>query len=354
MAVNTKGVYYRANTDALSTVEAQALATADSIPVGPNYIINGGFDIWQRGTNFSSATSPYTADRWQLGRSSSSGASVYQLTGGPTGIQYATRVQRDSGNASTNIIYFAQSLESRDSIPLAGSTVTLSFYAHFGAQFSAASAILGATVIQGTGTNQNLISTGFSGQTTVVATSNVLTSGWQRFTATGIVSTAATQIGVYFSYTPVGTAGANDYFDIAGVQLEAGSYATPFRRNAPSIQAELAACQRFYEKSYDLTTVPGTATTLGEMTFYGTTDGSQNIVTPVQFQVPKRTSSYTLTTYNGSGAAGYADYSRNGASGTLTTILYRNNDKMFHVYCGAGGVFVAANMAFHWTCNAEI
>jgi hypothetical protein len=63
---------------------------------------------------------------------------------------------------------------------------------------------------------------------------------------TGTVASTATQLGVYFTFTPTGTASTNDYYEITGVQLELGSYATTFSRAGGSIQGELANCQRYY------------------------------------------------------------------------------------------------------------
>jgi hypothetical protein len=62
----------------------------------------------------------------------------------------------------------------------------------------------------------------------------------------------------YFAYVP--TAGLS--LDIWGVQLEAGSVATPFTTNTGNPQAELAACQRYYQKSYNTDIAPGTASSL--------------------------------------------------------------------------------------------
>ena len=50
------------------------------------------------------------------------------------------------------------------------------------------------------------------------------------------------------------------------VQLEPGSVATPYERQIYSDQ--LAQCQRYYEKSYDIGTTPGSVTGVGQGQFY--------------------------------------------------------------------------------------
>ena len=85
-----------------------------------------------------------------------------------------------------------------------------------------------------------------------------MTTSWQRFTATGTVASNVTEIGIEAFYTPVGTAGANDYFEITGVQVEIGSVPTAFKRSASgggTIQGELDACSRYYFRNSAATSV---------------------------------------------------------------------------------------------------
>jgi hypothetical protein len=238
------------------------------VPVNANPFLNGAMQIAQRGTSFasstlSSAAASYTLDRWMAFRSSfTSGATVSrQATGDTTNlpfIQYCIRVARDSGNTSTNALWLSQSIESLNSIPYAGKTVNFSFYARAGANYSSASSALSVVLQSGTGTDQNIIQT-WTGGSNIVSQTATLTTTWQRFTYTGSVPSTATELGLYFTETPVGTAGAADYFEVTGVQLEVGSVATPFKTNGATIQGELSACQRYYTR---LNT--GTTTFIGQ------------------------------------------------------------------------------------------
>jgi hypothetical protein len=237
-----------------------------------NAFINGGFDIWQRGTSIASTASPvtgtYTADRFRINQNT--GRTVSRQASSLTGIQYCARVQRDSGNTGTGGINLGSDLESADSYRFAGQTVTFSFYARAGANYSSAASALTIAVVTGTGTDQNSFS-GFTGQSTIIGQTATLTTSWQRFTYTAAVGSNATQIGAQFSYTPVGTAGAADYFELTGVQLELGSVATQFKRSNGSggtIQGELSAAQRYYYRTSGATTYgfagTGTANTTSQ------------------------------------------------------------------------------------------
>lgn len=253
----TQFMYYNDGSSAQWVESRSAIASAGYY--SPNYIINGGFDIWQRGTSFSysSPTIIYTADRWSITNAGGSGTPAFTVsrqTGVPSVTQYAFRFQRNSGSTATTYGYFAYSMESVDSIPLASKQVTLSFYARAGANYSPTSSLITTRIATGTGTDQSINSTGLTGQVNNDF-STTLTSSWQRFSYSITVPSNATQVALQWFAQFTGTAGTNDYFEISGVQLEQGSTATTFRRNANSLQGELAACQRYYYKWQGL--VPG-------------------------------------------------------------------------------------------------
>ena len=244
-----------------STVEQNTGGAVSPYVAGKNFVIGGGFDNWQRGTSFVSTGLAYTADRFQtaLGTMTSGTITTTRQSAGLAGFNYALRFQRNSGATTTGNGYLTYSLDSLNTIALQGKTITVSFYARAGSNYSPSASGLLFVSNTGTGTDEN-INNGYSGQSTIGSTTTTLTTSWQRFSYTYSVSSTAQEIGFYWQYTGVGTAGANDYYDITGVQVEIGSVATPFARAGGTLSGELTACQRYY-----FATFPGdpTSSTFG-------------------------------------------------------------------------------------------
>ena len=224
---------------------------------GRNFALNTDFTIFQRGTSVTPTASggAYTADRWYVTRGSNTSVTVSQQTAGNLSVtpnqafRYFGRVQRTAASTTTSDVAFGQMFETSQVTLLAGQTVTLSGFIRKGANFSATSDALVMSIIEGTGTDQKQMDGGYTGQNTLVSGTKTLTTSWQRFSVTGTIATTSTEITIKFSYTPTGTAGAADYFDIVGVQLELGSVATSWNLAMNTLQGELAACQRYYWRS---------------------------------------------------------------------------------------------------------
>ena len=342
------------------TLVADSAATTglrwQGTPSASNPIINSAMDVWQRGTSFA-ANYAYTADRWQAGRSGGTlNVTVSRQTTSDTTnlpfIQYCARVQRDSGVTTTNTNHFGQNFETVNSIPFVGKTVTLSFYARAGANFSSASSTMTATLANGTGTDQNYLTGQYTNANTVASYNATLTTTWQRFSFNGTVPTNATELAIQFSNVPVGTAGAADYFEITGVQLDIGSVALPFRRAGGTIQGELAACQYYYQKSYRQGTNPATATEFGRfMSSTGTNNSNWNAFSP-KLNATMRVAP-TVTLYDDAGNVG------------KVTTLAQNSTETDNVTASAGyigtgsfGIFMQlssmAGIACHWVAESEL
>jgi hypothetical protein len=246
---------------------------------GKNKIINGAFDVWQRGNSITQTSNQYTADMWRISASTAfptlrtitretftpaeitangfAGASFYlrsTLTtiGSSTGISLNNRIE----NVTT----------------LAGQIATLSFWAKSD-----------STRTQTVDVRQNF---GSGGSTQEIFGSNTFntTTSWQRFTFTiTFPSISGKTIGTGSWIGPNFEQAFADgsVFDLWGVQLEYGSKATPFQTATGTIQGELAACQRYY-----LRTATGTNQVIG----FGSYLSSSLYEASVNFPVEMRTS----------------------------------------------------------------
>lgn len=228
---------------------------------GNNLLINGDFQIWQRGAGGSAAiavaasTTLYTADRWQLATGANQASTVTQTAGANSGM-WTALIQRNSGQTGTGIIRFAQSVLIDGCVGAASNVISLSFQAKFGANFTSSANALTVTVYSGTGaTDKSGLNGAFTGNASAISQTATLTSGFTTFTySSSALASTVTQLCVEFSYTPVGTASTTDGFYLQNVQLEIAPQATNFQYR--SLGWQLYNCQYYYYKTFNYATAP--------------------------------------------------------------------------------------------------
>lgn len=208
-----------------------------------NKIINGGFDIWQRGTSFSSAG--YTADRWAVVAASGQTVSVTQQAFTPgnaiTGQEpsFFTRIAWSGTPSGT--FWFTQRVE--DVRTCAGQPAVLSFWA----KASSSTSVFVPTIEQNFGT-------GGSSVVTTTSSAITLTTSWQRFVVSfNVPSISGKTIGTnsFLDVRPLngGSTVNGINIDIWGVQFEQNVMPTPFEQRP--IGVELSLCHRYYQRMVD-------------------------------------------------------------------------------------------------------
>jgi hypothetical protein len=223
--------------EAISTQQLIGFAGQVSNTAGfRNALINGAMNIWQRGVGPSADianTLTYQADRWWNLGGASSAIDVTKETGAAdvTATYVASlRFQRKATNADVVKICTGQVLETVDSSRFQGRTAEFSFWALAGANFSAAASALQVTVATGTGVDgsaANFAAGTWTGYANAVQAATPITATWNRYVAQVAIPVTAVQVGVSLCYTPVGTAGTNDWFEFTGAQLAVNQAGTP-------------------------------------------------------------------------------------------------------------------------------
>jgi hypothetical protein len=221
-------------------------------------LVNGGFNVWQTGTTVTdqTATNYYAADMWGGNRTGDAvNQDISRIAGRSGGSQYGMKWQRTVSDVATNTMTLYYALLTNASLPYAGQQVTLSFYALKGANYSGGD--LTVTLSYGTGMDQREYA--FTGRTAVVMETKTLTTSVARYSVTGTVNAACTELGFYLFWTPSGSAGADDSVSVYDFQIDFGATALPYR--PVSFITDLSNCEYEYKSSYNYGVAAGTAFT---------------------------------------------------------------------------------------------
>ena len=291
------------------------------IPVaaGKNKIINGDMSIDQRASGaaktISTGGSYVSCDRWQSIMPTSVVATMQQVTDAPSTFGYSEEVSITTGqtitSTSTGTIW--QWIEGYNTQNLAWGTsaakpVTISFWVKSSLTGNHGFSLNAGTTIWSYCTTYNISSAntwqyvsitvpGLTSSAPNISTNsgaaiavNFDLAAGSTFQTTANTWTAGYYQGVSGMVQVTATTGATH--QVTGVQLEAGSVATPFSTATGTVQGELAACQRYYRRF----------TAGGAAPYWRIAIGQNLNTTQSQFVFPLGSSMRAVPSFNASGS----------------------------------------------------
>jgi hypothetical protein len=337
-----------------------------------NRILNGGMVIDQRnaGASVTGNSGVYPVDRWSFNNSQSSKFTAQRNAGSvtpPSGFTNYLGVTSSSAYSVLSSDYFGigQSVEGFNVADLgygaAGAqTITLSFWVRSSLTGTFSVAITNSAFSRGYVTTYTINAANTWEQKSVTipgdTTGTWLTNneaGLRLFFNLGAGSGQNATPNTWGSWVGWGVSGATSVvgtngatFYITGVQLEAGSVASPFERR--DYGRELAMCQRYFCNSVNTNNV--TSGGVGLFYAWSTSEAGGRVGFPVQMRATP-----TIVTYDNAGTSGSGNMHNTGTGSNITGVTadWINSAAWTHITKSAG--WSAQNMIVAgWTASAEL
>ena len=258
---------------AVSTIDPNGL-NIGQIGGTRTLIINGAMQVAQRGTNSSgvSGTAYVACDRFYTLLNALGTYTVSQASDGPSGFASSLKYEcttADASPAAADYFVFQYRMEGQDLQQIAKGTsdakpITLSFWVKSNVTGTYSMYLRDIDNNRGVGANYAISSSGVweyktvtipADTTGVLDNDNDLSFSLEWWLGSGTDYSSGTMPTTWETENEVdrnagSTVNVGDtignYFQITGVQLEAGDTATPFEHR--SVGAELALCQRYFQK----------------------------------------------------------------------------------------------------------
>ena len=344
-----------------------------------NLLYNGAMQVAQRGTSTTGITANgyYTTDRWNTLVNTLGTWTQTVESDAPNGSGFRNSVKMlcttaDAAPASADALAFRQIFEGQDLQRVAKGTpsakaLTLSFWVKSNVTGTYVAELIdvdntrqvsAAYTISASATWEKKTITFPADTTGAFDNDNAASMTLQMWLAAGSGFTSGTLATTWASTTAANravgqtnlAAATNNYWQITGVQLEVGDTATDFEHLPFGV--ELARCQRYYEKSYNLDVAIGTNTTTGTQQGLNGIDGNQ--INGIRWITHKRANP-TVVIYAGGGTlASLTDTNGNLAPNSGSWGALDQNQFGFRCVVGTGGLTNSRAYYYHYTASAEL